>query len=328
MNGEPSCQAQAPVTVPQPVSTASLEELAGSTSPVSKLKRARHGSRRFPNGTSKSLHNLHRAQLKQLPIVDHSCRTSLHFPRVVDAAEAKRLSCGQFSLQAQALLSVVSGLVPYSFMSIASASAKPLLALMLVSWLSLQPLRILAAPANSEELSSNADGRGAAGGSAGAGAGALPVVPSVPQSKTVELLLQMQDQPQPLGGDERSAAGPARRSTAAASAATPSTAAKAAEVAEPTPLAALKNAILRDATPRPADTTSTQNPATPGSFERQATSTQSSGAATSQRDPGQSLLSNPVIQYIRENRVMVVSLSLGVLAAIWLTASFSMRRGR
>ena len=99
-------------------------------------------------------------------------------------------------------------------------------------------------------------------------------------------------------------------------------------MAEATPLAALKNAILRDATPRAAETTSTTNTITPGSLERQPTSLLSSGTTTGRREPGQSLLSNPVIQYIRENRVMVVSLSLGVLAAIWLTASFSMRRGR
>lgn len=62
-------------------------------------------------------------------------------------------------------------------------------------------------------------------------------------------------------------------------------------------------------------------------MERQPAGGQSAGFSA-RSEPGQSLLSNPVIQYIRENRALVLSVSFAVLAGIWLTASFSLRRGR
>ena len=213
-------------------------------------------------------------------------------------------------------------------MPFATATVNPLLCLAFVSCLSWLPSSALAAPASSEELSSSAETRGTATGSAG-GVNAVPVVPAVTQSKTVELLLQMQDQPQPVGGNDRTGSNQARRAAAPASAAGNLPSVKAADGEDATPLAALKNAILRDATPRTAENSSaaTASP-TSDRFERQSPMAQGSGEGAARRDPGQGLLSNPVIQYIRENRVMVVSISLGVLAAIWLTASFSMRRGR
>jgi hypothetical protein len=185
----------------------------------------------------------------------------------------------------------------------------------------------LAAPATSEELSGSQEGRSTATGSGGLSPAAnLPVVPAVSQSKSVELLLQLQDQPQQAVGEGRGSSALAKRAAAQASAPGGSPAQTAALPADPNPLANLKNAILRDAAPRQVETNPGSGPS-PGAMERLSTPGQPSGASV-RREPGQSLLSNPVIQYIRENRAMVLSLSFAVLAGIWLTASFSLRRSR
>jgi hypothetical protein len=181
-----------------------------------------------------------------------------------------------------------------------------------------------AAPATSEELSGASEGR-AAGTSAQPSN--LPVVSAVPQSKNVELLLQLQEQPQQAVAEGRGAAALARKVANAASApvATGATATQA--PADSTPLAALKNSMLRDAVPRQTDTSAQPQALPPGMTERSGPIGQPSGTLQ-RRESGESLLSHPLIRYIRENRMTVISICVAVLAGIWFTASFSMRRSR
>lgn len=184
-----------------------------------------------------------------------------------------------------------------------------------------------AAPATSEELTGSSEGRSPVTGSTSHTSGAnLSVVPAVAQSKSVELLLQLQDQPQQAASEGRGSSGLARRAAALASAPTGMAGQPTATPADPNPLANLKHSMLRDAAPRQVDSNPSSMP-TPGAMERQPAGGQSAGFSA-RSEPGQSLLSNPVIQYIRENRALVLSVSFAVLAGIWLTASFSLRRGR
>lgn len=91
----------------------------------------------------------------------------------------------------------------------------------------------------------------------------------------------------------------------------------------------LKASILGPAKPRQVDHPDTQTSidATAGPAAR-SSSFQGGGSERGAREPGESLLSNPVIRYIRENRGLIASASLAALVAVWLTASFSMRRSR
>ena len=200
------------------------------------------------------------------------------------------------------------------------------LALTLASWL--MAAQCFAAPATSDDLSGTPEARTAPIGSTGSSAATnLPVVPAVSQSKSVELLLQLQDQPQQPATEGRAQSAVGRRSAAIASAPQGNAPQGTAVPAEPNPLAHLKNAMLRDAAPRQADTNPGQGP-TPGGMERLSNTDAQPLGAQPRREPGQSLLANPVIQYIRENRTTVLTVSVAVLAAIWLTATFSLRRGR
>lgn len=176
----------------------------------------------------------------------------------------------------------------------------------------------VAAPATSEELNAAAT---APSGGAAAPSTPLVVGSSVSQSKTVELLLQLQDQPPQ---DKPSADSPRR------SVALPAKTAAAPAVDDPNPLLALKETLLGSATPRDSspDTrrAETADAATPhGTMAARFPSTATAGGDA---EPRQSLLSNPVVRFLREHRGLILTASLGVLAALWFTASFSIRRGR
>lgn len=181
-----------------------------------------------------------------------------------------------------------------------------------------------AAPATSEELSGANDSR-AAGTSAPPST--LPVVSAVPQSKSVELLLQLQDQPQQAVAEGRGATALVRKATSPASAPVTSGAADNQAAADSSPLSALKNSMLRGAVPRQSESSAQPSALPPGMTERSGLTGQP-GVTLQRRESGESVLSHPLIRYIRENRMTVISICVAVLAGIWLTATFSMRRSR
>lgn len=186
----------------------------------------------------------------------------------------------------------------------------------------------VAAPATSEELSSAAD---VGAGPKPAGRSIGPVVtqaPSttVPQSKTVELLLQLQDQPNAYSGAISGAPDPGRRSAKVDRGTAPGANAQAAHD-EHNPLLNLKASILGPAQQRHAEQQDHRQSPDLGSAARQEAS-QGADSDRGMRDQADSLFSNPVVRYLRQNRGWVVSASLAALAAVWLTANFSMRRSR
>lgn len=184
----------------------------------------------------------------------------------------------------------------------------------------------LAAPATSEELQ----------GSAGAGAvqattpspatgHAMPAADLPPQSRTVELLLQLQDQP----GAARQADG--RRPTAdslrpGVSLPAPRSAAPAAP-ATPNPLLEMKTSLFG-----PGSEAASKSEARLADEERFAERTAASGRTSApgarSGDSGSSLLMHPAIRFIREHRALTISVSIGVLAAVWLTANYRSRSYR
>ena len=188
-----------------------------------------------------------------------------------------------------------------------------------------------AAPATSEELSS---ATAADPGSstitrtpAVTGGTQVPLTAPVPQSKTVELLLQMQDQPTLTGQEGKAASDNPRRATATAPG---KPAAAIAADSEPNPLGSLKATLLGNQ----AQTGRSMNINDRENNDRDSLRSTSSGGAGSvspvvaSGEPRESLLSNPVVRFIRENRSLVVGLSVAVLVGIWGTATFSMRRSR
>jgi hypothetical protein len=101
-------------------------------------------------------------------------------------------------------------------------------------------------------------------------------------------------------------------------------------VEEANPLLALKETLLGSATPRDsspdtrrADTADAASP-----YGTMAARSPSTATAGGDAEPRQSLLSNPVVRFLREHRGLILTASLGILAALWFTANFSMRRGR
>jgi hypothetical protein len=146
----------------------------------------------------------------------------------------------------------------------------------------------------------------------------------VRQSTTVELLLQLQDQPNALE------AGPPKASPRPPSRA-PAGTGKSAEPppAEPNPLLNLKTMLLGPGTQR--DDSRAADRVEPASGHRSfepAGPTSPQAPSQTSNEPRESLLSHPVVRFIRENRVLTISVSIGVLAGIWLTANFPMRRRR
>lgn len=192
-----------------------------------------------------------------------------------------------------------------------------------------------AAVATSEDLDQDTDSGDAAPRSA---AQASPIPPAatvgVPQNKTIELLLQLQDQPPPASEKERDprkpsggkANGVVSAAASAPKAGLPST------PNEPNPLLPLKEAIL-GAAARPVDSSTQERVESIESRDRgdarfTGTPGGASPAGARSSGPRESLLSHPVIRYIRENRGLVLGGSFTLLAAVWLTANFSLRSRR
>lgn len=138
----------------------------------------------------------------------------------------------------------------------------------------------------------------------------------------MELLLQLQDKPSAFAKDQAGAAsGPSLRRALTATAA-----GDAAADSSPDVLGSMKKSMLGDAAQQ-SDTRPDAGGASPAPGAGAQTSAGPRTAADSS-EPRKSLLNNPLVRYIRENRVLVIGVSLGLLAAVWLAAGFSMRRRR
>lgn len=182
-----------------------------------------------------------------------------------------------------------------------------------------------AAPATSAELEGSSANRSSptqlipGGLTPPAGAG-------IEQSKTVELLLQLQDQPNTMRDTSGSATRPESNRRAPASTTT-----RADEVAAPAasnPLLELKASLLGTGSGMASDSTDRSGagdrPQASG-LPPSSTSAQRPGARSAGDEAGSSLLAHPVIRFIRENRALAIGGSLGLLAAVWLAANY---RGR
>lgn len=196
----------------------------------------------------------------------------------------------------------------------------------------------MSAPASSQELNGTADSSAAADttGTRRSAPGVPATVTGVPQSRTVELLLQMQDKPDFAGGDaSRSSATEAGRRATTSGTSNPGAKsagnATGATDAEGNPLANLKATVLGSSAQNAGgDNTSNREPARPADMAGNPAAGPAGGGLAA-RDDGQpraSLLSNPVIRFIRENRALTIGVSLAVLIGLWTTATLSMRRSR
>lgn len=184
-----------------------------------------------------------------------------------------------------------------------------------------------AAPTSTEELAGSgapATGKAPAsvtGATAPDAAGQLPASGNRDQTRTMELLLQLQDKPSTFAKDQATAAsGPSLRRALAATAASDAAADSSTDV-----LGSMKKSMLGDGSGQGEMRADAAPPTTPGT---PAGALAAPRAAENGADSRKSLLSNPVVRYIRENRALVIGVSLGLLAAVWLAAGFSMRRRR
>ncbi|MBK9362697.1 MAG: hypothetical protein IPM99_17020 [Rubrivivax sp.] len=187
---------------------------------------------------------------------------------------------------------------------------------------------VRAAPATSDDLAGPVAGAvaGPTAGPAPAMGLAVPANAGIEQSRTIELLLQMQVQ-----ADTRRDAGrqlPTGETTRRGSAPAPVRVADPAAPATPHPLLELKESLLGSGSG--AGSALAGGPAAEGRVDRQAAtpSALSPAGPETRMAPAESrssLLSHPVIRFIRENRGLTIAASLGVLVAVWLGANF---RGR
>lgn len=146
----------------------------------------------------------------------------------------------------------------------------------------------------------------------------------VRKSTTVELLLQLQNQPNALetGPPKSSPPAPGRAPGVAGKSVEPAP-------AEPNPLLSLKAMLLGPGTSREDRTAAHRVEADSGYRSSESTGPSVPQAQrASNQEPRESLLSHPVVRFIRENRVLTISVSIAVLAGIWLTANFPLRRRR
>lgn len=141
----------------------------------------------------------------------------------------------------------------------------------------------------------------------------------IPQSRTVELLLQMQDQAAQKPAGESTAVPrtvPARGSVAADAAAGP----------DETPLNSLKSAILNSPVGRSGDAQESPVQAQRAGLRMDAPGIAPSGSPKAGGESSSSLLNQPVIRFIRENRGLTMLGCAVVLAVVWATATFSSSR--
>ena len=145
----------------------------------------------------------------------------------------------------------------------------------------------------------------------------------VRQSTTVELLLQLQDRPNAPEVEPR------RSRTTTLPRANRARGSEQAEApAQPNPLLNLKPVLLG---PGSSGYDRADARAEPGRGYRSlddAGLTEAASPRPTGAGPRDSLLSHPVVRFIRENRVLTISASIAVLAGIWLTANYPSRRRR
>ncbi len=158
-----------------------------------------------------------------------------------------------------------------------------------------------------------------------AGANGTAGVAGVVQSKTVELLLQMQDQQAPqMNGRADSAGG-----TAALARPLPSRATAASDAAaqpDEAPLNLLKSAIFNRPLAKPADARDSPVQAQRSGLPMDAAGMAPAGSPKASSESPSSLLNQPVIRFIRENRALTILACAVALAAVWATATFSSSR--
>lgn len=149
-------------------------------------------------------------------------------------------------------------------------------------------------------------------------------VVGIPQSKTVELLLQMQGQPAEKlnGGDPAGGTAavprtvPSRGSTAVDAAAQPDEA----------PLNSLKSAILNSSLVKPGETQDSPMQAQRAGLRMDAQAMGATGSPKAGGESPSSLLNQPVIRFIRENRGLTILGCAAALAAVWAATAFSSSR--
>jgi hypothetical protein len=176
-----------------------------------------------------------------------------------------------------------------------------------------------AAPATSEEINASNPakaGADAVGATTPTSSALPPTNMPVTQSKTVELLLQLQDQPQAL------------REGAAKAPLPPAIKAETAMSEPPNPLTNLKAAVLNSSALKPTEGQDSTPQRPMRESERLAVERTGGSAASNGAEPRSSLLNNAAIRFIRENRMLTAGISALVLIAVWGTATFSMRRSR
>ncbi|MFT3821776.1 MAG: hypothetical protein QM750_29845 [Rubrivivax sp.] len=148
-------------------------------------------------------------------------------------------------------------------------------------------------------------------------AGASAATAGIPQSKTVELLLQMQDQAatNKPNGDAATVPRslPLRGAAAADAAAQP----------DETPLSSLKSVILNSSLAKPGDAQEAPVQAQRAGLRMDAPA---AGDSPKAGESSSSLLNQPVIRFIRENRGLTMVGCAVALAAVWAAATFSSSR--
>ena len=173
--------------------------------------------------------------------------------------------------------------------------------------------------------------RGGVTSEAEAGLSASPTAApaGIPQDKTVELLLQLQDQ--------RARTSESGRREPIGTKATPAMPAADVTSGGPSPGVAggpsLRDALLTEGA-RFAAENAQENPAksprsdagNPPGLPVMATPDASRPAVRDAEPP--SFLSNPVVRFVRENRALALGAAVAVLVALWLTANFSSRSRR
>jgi hypothetical protein len=154
----------------------------------------------------------------------------------------------------------------------------------------------------------------------------VPATAGVQQSKVVELLLEMQDQPKPLSDAQASKDKPSSRARPGTRpAAAPGEAPADGSAADPTVASKLKDVFGADTQSKSGDAQRRD----PANMAADGTSRSSEGTyrphLQGSGESRGSLLANPVVRFIRENRVLTIMVSLAVLAGIWFTSAYSMR---
>lgn len=173
---------------------------------------------------------------------------------------------------------------------------------------------LLAAPIDSKDVPATLPGMDPAA------ALPMPAGGTGSPSGTVELLLQMQNQP--------AAAPPAeKKSPAVEASAKPSATALPSQQPASSTLLELKSSLLGAGAPLGGDEAASRGDRADPAMRSEGVTgySGSRGGAAAPRDADGGLLANPVIRFIRSNRELAIGGSIALLVAVWLTANY---RGR